>query len=108
MANPTAKAQIEDDNWLLPILVLIAILIVAISYVKDDLTTGVTQFALASAAAGVLGWGYWLAQKARAGEFQVLRDRLFEVYVAKEPSRAPLVPNHPHCTHVVAPLSRAG
>jgi hypothetical protein len=36
----------------------------------------------------------------------VLRDRLFEVYVAKEPSRAPLVPNHPHCTHVVAPLPR--
>lgn len=34
----------------------------------------------------------------------VLRDRLIEVYVAKEPSRAPLVPNHPHCTHVVAPV----
>ena len=34
----------------------------------------------------------------------VLRDRLIGVYVRKEPSRAPLVPNHPHCTHVVAPL----
>lgn len=39
---------------------------------------------------------------------EVLRDRLIEVYVAKEPSRAPLVPNHPHCTHVVAPLPRPG
>lgn len=38
----------------------------------------------------------------------VLRDRLIEVYVHKEPSRAPLVPNHPHCTHVVAPLSARG
>jgi hypothetical protein len=36
----------------------------------------------------------------------VLRDRLIGVYVHKEPSRAPLVPNHPHCTHVVAPLPR--
>jgi hypothetical protein len=34
----------------------------------------------------------------------VLRDRLIEVYVAKEASRAPLVPNHPHCTHVAAPV----
>jgi len=33
-----------------------------------------------------------------------LRDRLIEVYVAKQPSRAPLIPNHPHCTHVIAPL----
>ncbi len=33
----------------------------------------------------------------------VLRDRLIDVYVHKEPSRAPLVPNHPHCTHVAAP-----
>jgi hypothetical protein len=38
----------------------------------------------------------------------VLRDRLIEVYVHKEPSRAPLVPNHPHCTHVVAPLPGRG
>jgi hypothetical protein len=33
----------------------------------------------------------------------VLRDRLVEVYVAKQSSRAPLIPNHPHCTHVIAP-----
>ncbi len=33
----------------------------------------------------------------------VLRDRLIDVYVHKQTSRAPLVPNHPHCTHVVAP-----
>jgi len=38
----------------------------------------------------------------------VLRDRLIDVYVHKEPSRAPLVPNHPHCTHVVAPLPGRG
>jgi hypothetical protein len=34
----------------------------------------------------------------------VLRDRLVQSYVAKLPARAPLVPNHPHCTHVVAPV----
>ena len=39
----------------------------------------------------------------RAHPADVLRDRLVEVYVAKQPSRAPLVPNHPHCTHVIAP-----
>ncbi len=33
----------------------------------------------------------------------VLRDRLIQSYVEKQQSRAPLVPNHPHCTHVVAP-----
>jgi hypothetical protein len=38
----------------------------------------------------------------------VLRDRLIDVYVHKAPSRAPLVPNHPHCTHVVAPLATRG
>lgn len=36
----------------------------------------------------------------------VLRDRLVEVYVAKQLSRAPLIPNHPHCTHVIAPVPR--
>ena len=36
----------------------------------------------------------------------VLRDRLVEVYVAKQTSRAPLIPNHPHCTHVIAPPER--
>lgn len=34
----------------------------------------------------------------------VLRDRLVHCYVAKQPARAPLVPNHPHCTHVAAPI----
>jgi hypothetical protein len=33
----------------------------------------------------------------------VLRDRLVQCYVEKQPARAPLVPNHPHCTHVAAP-----
>jgi hypothetical protein len=33
----------------------------------------------------------------------VLRDRLVQCYVAKQPAPGPLVPNHPHCTHVVAP-----
>ena len=37
----------------------------------------------------------------------VLRDRLIEVYVAKQTSRAPLIPNHPHCTHVIAPVPSA-
>jgi hypothetical protein len=36
----------------------------------------------------------------------VLRDRLVQCYVAKQPATEPLVPNHPHCTHVVAPLPR--
>jgi hypothetical protein len=34
----------------------------------------------------------------------VLRDRLVQCYVAKHPARAPLIPNHPHCTHVVTPV----
>jgi hypothetical protein len=34
----------------------------------------------------------------------VLRDRLVEVYVGKQTLREPLIPNHPHCTHVVAPV----
>lgn len=34
----------------------------------------------------------------------VLRDRLVQAYVAKQPVRAPHVPNHPHCTHVAAPV----
>jgi len=34
----------------------------------------------------------------------ILRDRLAQCYVAKQPPRAPLVPNHPHCTHVAAPV----
>jgi len=33
----------------------------------------------------------------------ILRDRLIDVYVAKHASREPLIPNHPHCTHVIAP-----
>lgn len=33
----------------------------------------------------------------------MLRDRLIEVYVAKQTLREPLIPNHPHCTHVIAP-----
>lgn len=40
----------------------------------------------------------------RTHEVAVLRDRLVSSYVAKQQSRAPLVPNHPHCTHVVAPV----
>lgn len=34
----------------------------------------------------------------------VLRDRLVQCYVAKQPVRAPLVPHHPHCTHVASPI----
>lgn len=33
----------------------------------------------------------------------LMRDRLIACYVAKQPPRAPLVPNHPHCTHVASP-----
>lgn len=34
----------------------------------------------------------------------VLRDRLVQCYVHKRPMRVPLVPNHPHCTHVASPV----
>jgi hypothetical protein len=34
----------------------------------------------------------------------VLRERLITVYVARQNLREPLIPNHPHCTHVVAPV----
>jgi hypothetical protein len=40
----------------------------------------------------------------QAHDAAVLRDRLIQVYVAKQPARAPLIPNHPHCTHVVTPV----
>jgi hypothetical protein len=39
---------------------------------------------------------------------RVLRDRLIQSYVAKKVMRVPLVPNHPHCTHVASPLPGAG
>jgi hypothetical protein len=32
-----------------------------------------------------------------------LRARLIECYVAKQPVRGPMVPSHPHCTHVASP-----
>jgi hypothetical protein len=35
-----------------------------------------------------------------------LRDRIVQCYVEKRPMRVPLIPNHPHCTHVVAPVPR--
>lgn len=34
----------------------------------------------------------------------VLRDRLIQCYVEKRAMRVPLVPNHPHCTHVASPV----
>ena len=37
----------------------------------------------------------------------VLRERLIAVYVVKQPLHEPLIPNHPHCTHVVAPVPTA-
>jgi hypothetical protein len=37
----------------------------------------------------------------------VLRDRLVRCYVAKQPVSAPLVPSHPHCTHVASPIPAA-
>lgn len=33
----------------------------------------------------------------------VLRGRLVQCYVEKKVMRVPLVPNHPHCTHVASP-----
>ena len=43
----------------------------------------------------------------RAHSAAALRDRLIEVYVAKQTLREPLIPNHPHCTHVVSPVPSA-
>jgi hypothetical protein len=34
---------------------------------------------------------------------RTLRDRLVSVYIAGRQVRAPVVPNHPHCTHVASP-----
>lgn len=42
----------------------------------------------------------------RAHDAAMLRDRLVQCYVAKQPMHVPLVPNHPHCTHVASPLRR--
>jgi len=36
----------------------------------------------------------------------VLRERLVQCYVEKRTMRVPLVPNHPHCTHVASPATR--
>jgi hypothetical protein len=76
MATTTTPAKIDEKSWTLPLLTLGAILLLAFGFVHDDITSNVTQFALCLAAGCVLGWGYWLAQQARSGEFQVLRDRL--------------------------------
>ena len=40
----------------------------------------------------------------RAHDAATLRDRLVRCYVDKQVMRVPLVPNHPHCTHVAAPV----
>jgi hypothetical protein len=79
MATADPKTKTDDTNWLMPMGLLGAIVFTAIGFVKDDLTANVVQFLLASGAAAVLGWGYWLTTQARAGEFQVLRDRLLLV-----------------------------
>jgi hypothetical protein len=42
----------------------------------------------------------------RLHDAAVLRGRLVQCYVAKKPMRVPLVPNHPHCTHVASPPSQ--
>jgi len=42
----------------------------------------------------------------RAHDAAVLRDRIVQCYVHKRPMRVPLVPNHPHCTHVASPVPR--
>lgn len=41
----------------------------------------------------------------RPHDAAVLRDRLVRCYVEKQVMRVPLVPNHPHCTHVASPLA---
>lgn len=38
----------------------------------------------------------------RAHDPAVLRGRLIRCYVEKQPAREPLVPDHPHCTHVAS------
>jgi hypothetical protein len=48
--------------------------------------------------------GCWRLLAGRDHPAAALRERLIEVYVAKQTSREPLIPNHPHCTHVAAPV----
>src|SRR5262245_10351426 len=43
----------------------------------------------------------------RAHDAAALRERLIRCYVDKQVMRVPLVPNHPHCTHVAAPVPNA-
>jgi hypothetical protein len=71
-----AKPHTDEGNWLLPLAVFAAILLVSVEFVHDDPTANFVQLALATGAAAVIAWGYWLTQKMRAGEYQVLRDRL--------------------------------
>jgi hypothetical protein len=40
----------------------------------------------------------------RDHDVAVLRDRIVQCYVHKQPMRVALVPNHPHCTHVASPI----
>ena len=42
----------------------------------------------------------------RAHDAAVMRDRIVQCYVHKRPMRVPLVPNHPHCTHVASPVAQ--
>jgi hypothetical protein len=38
---------------------------------------------------------------------KVMRQRIIQAYVDKRVMRVALVPNHPHCTHVLAPIAFA-
>lgn len=78
-AKDTKGRPTDDTGWLLPGIAIGAIALLAFSFVKDDLTSNITQFLLAAGGLAVLGWGYWLTMKARSGEFQILRDRLLLV-----------------------------
>src|SRR5690242_2828685 len=66
-ATPAAPApRVDEESWLLPVGLAIAILLVSIGFVHDDPTTNAIQFLLASGAAAVLGWGYVLTRRLRS------------------------------------------
>jgi hypothetical protein len=80
---PTSKPPDWNWNLLLPVGLVAVVLVLTRTFVarrpfglEDDNTVQVLQFALAGVALGVMAWGYRLARAGKAGERQLLRDRL--------------------------------
>jgi hypothetical protein len=78
VAKPSAK-KIEDgsNDYLTPVVLLIALVLACVFFVKNDESSGRLKLMIAVAAGGLVAWGYWLKKQKRENEDSVLRNRLF-------------------------------